>query len=71
MIRLAHTKNYRWACDQLALHPYELIHWAKFDYTILKYINTVSRAGSKKNGKQVFNDCFIMADTETSKKDPV
>ena len=66
---MGHTKNYRWACDQLAMHPYELIHWAKFDYTILKYINTVTRAGSKKNGKQVYNDCFIMADTETSKKD--
>jgi len=65
---MGHTKNYRWACDQLAAIPYKLCKWAEFDYTILKYINKVTRAGSKKHGKQVYNDCFIMADTETSKK---
>lgn len=66
---MGHTKGYRWACDELAKYPYELIHWAKFDYSRLKLINVVTRAGSKKHGKQTFNDCFIMADTETSKKD--
>lgn len=65
---MAHTKNYRWACGKLSEVPYELIRWDKFDYSILQYINKVTRAGSKKHGKQVFNDCFIMADTETSKK---
>ena len=65
---MGHTKNYRWACDQLAAVPYKLIKYDEFDYSILKYINKVTRAGSKKHGKQVYNDCFIMADTETSKK---
>lgn len=65
---MAHTKNYRWACDQLLKHPYQLIYWAEFDYTILQYINKIKRAGSKRHGDQIFNDCFIMADTETSKK---
>ena len=65
---MGHTINYRRACDELAKIPYELIHWDKFDYSCLQYINKVTRAGSKKHGKQVYNDCFIMADTETSKK---
>ena len=65
---MGHTKHYRWACDQLAKVPYELIHWTNFDYSCLQYINKVTRAGSKKHGKQIYNDCFIMADTETSKK---
>ena len=65
---MGHTKNYRWACDQLVAVPYKLMKYNEFDYSILKYINKVTRAGSRKHGKQVYNDCFIMADTETSKK---
>lgn len=65
---MAHTKNYRWACGKMEEVPYQLIRFDQFDYTILQYINKVTRAGSKKHGKQIYNDCFIMADTETSKK---
>lgn len=65
---MGHTKNYRWACDKLSSIPYRLLRWEEFDYSCLQYINKVTRAGSKKHGKQVYNDCFIMADTETSKK---
>lgn len=66
---MAHTKAYRRACDAISKIPYQLLYWRDFDFDILKYINTLIRSGSKKHGKQVYNDCFIMADTETSKKD--
>ena len=65
---MAHTKNYRRACDSLFSVPYSMQYWDTFDYSRLQYINTVTRVSKKHNYNQLFNDCFIMADTETSKK---
>lgn len=65
---MAHTKNYRRACDSLFSIPYAMTFWDVFDYSRLQYINTVTRVSKKHKTNQIFNDCFIMADTETSKK---
>ena len=47
-------------------HKYKMLHWDQFDYTILNNIIYKKRAGRGSNG--TYNDCIIMADTETSKK---
>ena len=47
---------------------YVFRHWREFDYSMLDCISSILRAGSK--DKESFNDCVIMGDTETSKKDP-
>lgn len=65
---MAHTSSYRRACDSLFSIPYAMTFWDVFDYSRLQYINTVTRYSKKYQSKQIFNDCFIMADTETSKK---
>lgn len=45
---------------------YKLIHWSDFNYNILSNIMYKHRAGRGSN--KTYNDCLIMADTETSKK---
>lgn len=45
---------------------YEMTHYSEFDYWILKKISYIMRPGNSDNA--AFNDCIIMADTETSKK---
>ena len=67
---MAHTRNYQRACDSLFSIPYKMVFWDTFDYSRLKFINTVTRVSHKHKTNQLFNDCFIMADTETSKKHP-
>lgn len=47
-------------------HPYIRVHHSEFDYSILKNIMYLNRAG--RGSKRSVNDCIIMADTETSKK---
>lgn len=47
---------------------YECTHWTDFDFSILKQIMYRYRAGRGTN-KRSINDCIIMADTETSKKE--
>ena len=47
---------------------YVFSYWRDFDYSRLGCISYIFRAGSKK--RERYNDCIIMADTETSKKDP-
>lgn len=47
---------------------YECTHWIDFDFSILKQIMYRYRAGRGTN-KRSINDCIIMADTETSKKE--
>ena len=49
-----------------AKHPYDLYHWEEYDFSILRNILWRKKAGKGDNGS--FNECFIMADTETSKK---
>ena len=46
---------------------YQLVRWDKFKYRKLKNIMYVRRAGHADN--DTYNDCIIMADTETSKGD--
>ena len=48
-------------------NKYQLIRWDKFKYRKLKNIMYVRRAGHADN--DTYNDCIIMADTETSKGD--
>lgn len=47
---------------------YIFCHYKKFNYELLRYINTIITAGQ---GRRLsYNDVIIMADTETSKKCP-
>lgn len=52
----------------LQKQPYQLMHWSAFDFTKLNKILWLKKTG--KGGNQTYNDCFIMLDTETSKKRP-
>ena len=47
---------------------YQLYHWCDFDYSIMSNIIYKKRAG--RGSKRTYNDVIIMADTETSKKQP-
>lgn len=47
-------------------HPYKMIKSDKFSYKCLSNIFTIRRPGRGDNDS--YNDCIIMADTETSKK---
>lgn len=45
---------------------YQMIRWQLFDYSQLSVIPTIKRSG--KRFKEIYNNCIIMLDTETSKK---
>ena len=45
---------------------YNFIYWSRFNYDYLSNIMYVKRAG--RNDNDTYNDCIIMFDTETSKK---
>ena len=45
---------------------YSMQPWDSFDYNLLDHIRCIKKAGRGDNS--TFNDCIIMADTETSKK---
>lgn len=47
---------------------YNFIFWDRFNYDYLSNIMYIKRAG--RNDNDTYNDCIIMFDTETSKKDP-
>ena len=47
---------------------YRLTYWENFNYEKLSNIMYIKRAG--RNDNDTYNDCIIMFDTETSKKDP-
>ena len=47
---------------------YKMCYWEDFDYDRLSNIMYIKRAG--RNDNDTYNDCIIMFDTETSKKDP-
>lgn len=46
---------------------YKMLHHNDFDYTILSHILCKTKSGKNNT---TYSDCFIMADTETSKKNP-
>ena len=46
---------------------YTFCHWSEFDYSSLVCVPYKNRAGKKE--RESYNDCIIMGDTETSKKD--
>lgn len=54
--------------EQAEKQGYVFTYWRDFDFFRLGCISSIYRAGSKK--RELYNDCIIMADTETSKKDP-
>ena len=47
---------------------YSFVYWNKFKYNYLSNILYLKRAG--RNDNDTYNDCIIMFDTETSKKNP-
>ena len=47
---------------------YSFRYWDTFNYELLSNIMYRRRAGRNEN--DTYNDCIIMFDTETSKKDP-
>lgn len=47
-------------------HKYKLVEYKDFDFSLLNQIMYITRAGCKQG--ETFNDCIIMADTETSKE---
>lgn len=44
---------------------YKMLYWTDFDYTILKNVLYKKKTGKGRSG--TYNDCIMMADTETSK----
>jgi len=48
-------------------HKYQMIKWSDFDFSLFEKIMYIARSGSSHNG-EIYNDCIIMADTETSKE---
>ena len=49
-------------------HEYLRISWKDFDFTILEKIMYIVRSGNGASKGEIYNDCIIMADTETSKE---
>ena len=50
-------------------HKYKMILWSDFDFSLLEKIMFIARSGKGHSG-EIYNDCIIMADTETSKEIP-
>lgn len=48
---------------------YKMTHWKRFNYKLLNNIMYTKRPGKSKGAKSI-SDAIIMADSETSKKDP-
>lgn len=46
-----------------------MLHWSEYDYSELSNILCFKKCGVKQDGS-TYNDIYIMADTETSKKQP-
>lgn len=65
---MAHTRLYDQQRAALFTAPYQLTHWELFDYNRLAHMHTVARPSKTK--PELYNDCFVMCDTETSKKTP-
>ena len=47
--------------------PYSFRFYKFFDYSLLRDIRYIKRAGQRKD-RDTYNDCVIMLDTETSKE---
>ena len=62
---MSHTKEYKNKMQALLASGYKMLSWDEFDYSILQNVNITKRSG--KNAEE-FNDCWIMFDTETSRK---
>ena len=59
---------YRKRCEYFQNeHKYQMILWSEFDFTLLQQIMYIARSGKGHSG-EIYNDCIIMADTETSKE---
>ena len=53
--------------SKISTISYTFEHWEYYDYTILSMIAAKKTPG--RGRKLLYNDCFIMLDTETSKKE--
>ena len=53
--------------EKISTIAYTFEHWREYDYTILSKIAAKKTSG--RGRKLLYNDCFIMLDTETSKKE--
>ena len=51
------------------LYPYKMLLWTEYNYDELSDILAFKKSGPN-NGGNTYNDIYIMADTETSKKRP-
>lgn len=47
-------------------YQYNMAKWDEFDFSVLNYIPALTKTG--KGAHSTYSDCFISADTETSKK---
>lgn len=50
-------------------HQYKMLLWSDFDFNLLEQFMYIARSG-KGHAGEIYNDCIIMADTETSKEIP-
>ena len=48
-------------------HKYKMVLWSEFDFSLFEKIMYIARSGKNHTG-EFYNDCIIMADTETSKE---
>lgn len=55
--------------EKITSVPYVFTHYKKFDYDILKFIPYITEIGNR-FPHETYNDVIIMADTESSKKQP-
>ena len=51
------------------VHQYKMVLWSDFDFSLFEQIMYIARSGKGHTG-EIYNDCIIMADTETSKEIP-
>lgn len=49
-------------------YKYEMLHHSEFNYEVLNNIMYITRSGQSKGKRKTYNNCIIMADTETSRK---
>lgn len=49
------------------IHKYSMVLWSEFDFTLFEQFMYIARSGNGHTG-EIYNDCIIMCDTETSKE---
>lgn len=62
---MTYKELYAIRAEEFKRRPYALVRWNRYAYSTLDRIMYRKKAG--RGGNETFNDCIIMADTETSK----